>query len=477
MSVIAEYPWIAPLVQRDTLTRFIHDPLTPLQLHRLAAIPERWEAHAGDTQTFSKAALKPAVVTPRPAGQDPEPEHNKYEQWRVEAHAYNGTTDIDMQVARGGIVPLNLQQVKEEVERAGRSISRVARNKLFSRYLGGHAIVESVIDDGSNTTVVVNSVAGWSDVLRENGQLVNTSLTDAKIYEVNGDAPSVASSRVVGVVPDYPLLYPDGPGKLILSGLPTIAPLDVLTAFDRPLVIYSGGGKSSDDITTAHTLTLDDLQRATAHLRDDSNSVHPQGGCFYGHIAPLAEQGVFRDNAMQRANEGRFDGVPYLHLAVGYHAGTMFYTNNENPALGTIGKKHKGTGPRTKAIAGPEFGGDVVNRNGVKLTYTIITAAGSLYEKYIDERELLADSGLTGRAGGMQVTSNSVQIVTDRIQFILRSPLDRLQRKWSFTWAWDGDFGVPSDQRGGQNDGDGTTVGDWTRRFKRAAVIVSAVPT
>lgn len=477
MSVLADYPWLAPLVQQGTLARIIHDPLTPLQLFRMGAIPERWEAQVGASMTFSKAGLKPAIVIPRLAGQDPEPDFNKYEQWSVTAMPYNGSTDIDMQAARAGIVPLNLQQVKEECERAGRSIGRVARNSLFRTYLGGHSLIESAAVVGGNTEVHVNSLAGWRERLQPNGQiaLVGNTANTSKIYTINGAAPSVTTSRVIAAVPDDND-YPDGPGTLTLSGTPTIAANDRIDAFDAARVIRSGGANSIDAITSANTLTLDDIQRATAILRSNNNSVHADGQCFYGHLDPLAEQSVFRDNAMQRANQTLYEGAPYQNLAVGYTSGTSFYTNSESPNEGTVGRLVAGTGSRTGAVSAPEIGGDVVNRFGVRILRTIITASGVQYEKYIDEREMLSEAGLNGKVGGMQVTSNGVVVMTDRIQFIMRAPIDRLQRKWSFAWDFSGDYGMPSDQFGGSNRGDGTGLLDQTPRYKRAVIIESAAP-
>jgi hypothetical protein len=251
---------------------------------------------------------------------------------------------------------------------------------------------------------------------------------------------------------------------------------DRLEAFDRPRIVRSGGAASIDAITSANVLTLDDIQRAVAFLRGSYNGVHPQGQCFYGHVDPLAEQGLFRDNAFQRANQTLYEGAPYQNLAVGFHAGTAFWTNAESPSEGTVGRLVAGTGSRTGAISAPEIGGDVVNRNGIRIVRTVITADGVQYEKYIDERELFSEAGINGKAGGMSVISNGVQVPTDRIMFLMRAPIDRLMRKFSFSWDFSGDYGMPSDQFGGNNRGDGTGALDHTPRYKRAVVIESAAP-
>ncbi|MCK9513121.1 MAG: hypothetical protein M0R28_18095 [Pigmentiphaga sp.] len=477
MTILLDHPWLDPLIQEGLLMRIIHDPLTSLTLFRLSAIPEPWAAQAGEDATFTKAGLKEPIVTPGEPGVDPEPDFNTYEQWRVVAQSYSGTTDVDMTAAFAGIVPLNMQQLKEEVVRAGRSIGRVSRNAMFRAYLGGHSIAEVVSVSGGDTHIQVNSLAGWRERIKPSGQLtlVGSTSDTSKIYTVNGLPPSVTTSRVIAAIPDDDK-YPDGPGTLVVSGTPNIVANDRIEAFDRPHVIRSGGAKSVDAITKANVLTLDDIQRATAWLRSNSNSPHAEGECFHGHIDPMAEQSVFRDNAFQRLHEGRFEDEAIRNMALGYTAGTAFFTNNECPNYGTVGKKVAGKGSRSLAISAPEIGGDIRNRHGVNIVRTLITASGVMYEKYIDQSAFVSEAGIGGKMGSARVTSNGVEINTDRIAFILRQPQDRRQRRFSFTWAWDGDFGIPSDQLGGMNNGDGTGLMDWTPRYKRAVIIESASP-
>jgi len=60
-------------------------------------------------------------------------------------------------------------------------------------------------------------------------------------------------------------------------------------------------------------------------------------------------------------------------------------------------------------------------------------------------------------------TENWVQVMTQRIRYIMRAPLDRLQQVVGQAWSWSGDFAVPSD----------SLTGD-SARFKRAVVIEHA---
>jgi len=86
-----------------------------------------------------------------------------------------------------------------------------------------------------------------------------------------------------------------------------------------------------------------------------------------------------------------------------------------------------------------------------------------VYEKYIDESQFLTDAGVTGKIGEFSVMNGGVAVMSERIRYILRAPLDRLQQIVSQSWSWSGDFPVPSDGLVGNS-----------ARFKRAAVIEHA---
>ena len=76
--------------------------------------------------------------------------------------------------------------------------------------------------------------------------------------------------------------------------------------------------------------------------------------------------------------------------------------------------------------------------------------------------KLETDAGITGKVGEPKITNNSIEVFTDRIQLILRSPLNRLQDLVSTSWKFIGDWPVRTD----------ATTGD-AARFKRFAVVMS----
>lgn len=97
---------------------------------------------------------------------------------------------------------------------------------------------------------------------------------------------------------------------------------------------------------------------------------------------------------------------------------------------------------------------------GLDIKRALVIGGGAIYEKYIDESAFITEAGVQGKIGEFSIVNGGVQIMTQRIRYILRAPQDRLQQIVGQAWSWSGDFGVPSD----------ALVGN-SARFKRCTVI------
>ena len=115
------------------------------------------------------------------------------------------------------------------------------------------------------------------------------------------------------------------------------------------------------------------------------------------------------------------------------------------------------------AVLSPDVGAEVRNAAGLALQRTVITGGGAIYEKYIDEGKYISEAGVTGKIGQFSIINGGAAVMTRRIRFILRAPLDRLQQVVSQTWSWSGDFPIPSDALSGN-----------AARFKRSLIIEHA---
>ena len=93
----------------------------------------------------------------------------------------------------------------------------------------------------------------------------------------------------------------------------------------------------------------------------------------------------------------------------------------------------------------------------------LFTAQGGVMEYYSDLEALITEAGVTGRVGDPRIINNGIEIFSDRIQLIIRGPLNRLQDQISTSWKIIADWPVRTDAATG-----------GTERFKRFKVIEHA---
>lgn len=448
---------IATIIQDNTLARVFHDALYPELLYRAEAASEKWDAQIGERQIITRSGLFGVDTKPITPGVDPLPENEAFEQWDVLAAQYGKSSDVNMAVSRTTLASLFLRKTKNLGLNAGQTLNRIARNRLFCSYLGGHTVADT--GGAPTTSFRVGSINGFTHHL-QNGQLQPVSASNTKAFYVNG---VLQAEFIVAATPDS-ASEPYGPGTLTISGSGvTVVADDSIVAIDAAAIVRSGGGSSVDSIASTDIITLADVRAAVAHLRRNRVPAHPDG-YYHVHLDPLTESQLFADSEFKQLNESNYQDAPYQMFAVGKLLGCIFYTNSESPSdLNTGTLIASRPGGATAARLGSEISAEVINEGGVRVLRTIITGGGALYEKYIDENEYLSDAGVQGKVGSFSVVNNGVQISTERIRYIARAPQDRLQQQVSQSWSWSGDFGVPSDFLGGLTGA----------RYKRAVVIES----
>ena len=139
----------------------------------------------------------------------------------------------------------------------------------------------------------------------------------------------------------------------------------------------------------------------------------------------------------------------------------MFFRNSENPLPETVVRG-------TSGVYSPvdPFGGDLYSNgnpsSGVRIHRTLFFGFGGVYEYYQDLSALITDAGITGKVGKSTINNNGIEVNTDRIQLVLRSPLNRLQDMVSTSWKFIGDWPVRTD----------ATTGD-SARYKRLCQVLS----
>jgi hypothetical protein len=96
----------------------------------------------------------------------------------------------------------------------------------------------------------------------------------------------------------------------------------------------------------------------------------------------------------------------------------------------------------------------------VQIHRALFTGQQALNEYYQDLSQYISDAGLNGKVAAPQITNNGIEVFSDRIQLVMRAPLNRLQDVVSTSWKWVGDFVVRTD----------AATGD-AARFKRELVV------
>src|SRR4029077_9482610 len=106
---------------------------------------------------------------------------------------------------------------------------------------------------------------------------------------------------------------------------------------------------------------------------------------------------------------------------VGHISGILFFMNTESPDPLNTGTRVSNPGVTGLAQYSPEIGAETTNDSGVDIGRLIVTGQGAIYERYLDESQLVTEAGVMGAIGTFDVVNGGIQILTERIRLILRS--------------------------------------------------------
>lgn len=459
-STIIQSPDIRALVQQNMLERAFHDALFPRLLYRSEAAPQLWAANVGDTQLFTGKGLMPVNLNPLVPGQDPIPVSYSTEQWSATLNQYAGTIDTAMPTSIVAIANLFLTNAQQLGLQAGQSMNRITRDRMFNAAISGNTVTTAAV--GPTSTLPVERLNGFTTARNPNlsgGSPVTFSPVSASnplaITVFTGVATSV---NVIGFT-SATLGDEVGPGTLTLSAPVTVGARAYVISFDASAEQFVGGGNQTDAVGPTDILQIQDCLTAVSGLRQ--NNVPPHGdGHFHAHLDPIAESEIFADPAFQRLNTSIPDYYMYRDFAIGALLGAIFIRNTESPQPSTVF-----TGPGGVYSQNDPFAGDLFanGTTGTPLHYTLFTGQGGILEYYQDPSWLLTEAGVTGKVGEFQIDNNGIEVFTDRIQLVIRAPLNRLQDLVSTSWRFLGDWPVRTDASTG-----------GTARYKRFTAIVSA---
>lgn len=446
---------VAAIIQDRTLERVFHDALYPRLLYRSEAMAEVWPANLGERMVFTRSGLIPVNVNPLTPGQDPTAATYGFEQWEVEARQYGNTLDTHFPTSNVSIAPLFMRNTVNLGLNAGQTLNQIVRDRLFRAYLGGNTAL-AVAGTAGQTQIQVASINGFTETLL-NARPVPVSAAAPIAATVDGEAVSV-----IGAQPLNPA-EPFGRGTLFLAaglvGNPAIR--SAVLASNRSRIMRVGGAATVDGLTAGSVLTLQTFIDAVAAMR--GQKIPPcSDGFYHVHLTPEGEAQLYADQAFRQLYQSLPESAAFRDLAIGQLVGCRFYRETENPDISNSGALVS-SGASNSLVSG-EIGGEVVNNAGVQVKRAMILGGGAIYEKYLDESKYISEAGVTGKIGQFSIVNNGVQVMTQRIRYIIRAPLDKLQQVVAQTWSWSGDFAIPSD----------ALTGTTGARFKRAMAVEHA---
>jgi len=461
-STIIQAPEIRALVQENILERAFHDALFPRLLYRGEAAPVLWPANVGDTMAFTGVGLIKPKMKPLVPGTDPLPSTYSSEQWTAQLQQYADSIDTNMPTSIVAIANLFLRNAQQLGLSSAQALNRIPRNRMYNAGLSGWTVADG--GQGPVTTLRVKRLNGFTRARRPDlpsGSPVRYDFVSANnplsvtIFDQTG--PAEVTRSVIGYTPDTPG-DEVGPGTLTLSG-GAVTVLDRAYVFsaDRTFLVRVGGGNKVDDVGSTDLLKLADIRSAVSRFWQQNVPEQPDGR-FHCHLDPISQAQIFADPEWQRLLTSLPDYFMYRQFAVGELLNCVFFRNSEAPLPDTVDGGLTATFTQDDPFAGELYNNGTTA--GVKIHRPLFVGQGLLYEYYQDLSQLITEAGVTGRVGEPRISNNGIEVMSDRIQLIIRAPLNRLQDLVSNSWKFIGDWPVRTDG----------AVGD-AARYKRAVVI------
>ncbi len=412
---IQNFPAILqPIIQQGFLEREFEQALVSRLGYRACADREEISVGIGETLTKTRAGLKPAVTTPISAAANTNldngltPGNWGVEQYTLTINHYAATSDLNIVTSRVGIASQFLQNAYANGEQAARSLDELARNALYSAYLGGNTRVRVTLGS-AGPTVAVDDLRGFQFAFVNGVQSpvsVSNPLTvtiGANVYTAIGAAPDAtnASTAWNGVS-----------GVLSLSGNVSVADgtvsNTVIAASASSLIRPAGRGNVSQ-ITANDTLTMSCLLDAVARLR--MNAVPEINGSYNCYLDPVSSRQLFSDPDFKLLFQGATS------------ANQVFRKGMTNDFLGLRFM------PTTEVFVQQHPG-----LPNVMIRRPVICGAGALIE-----------GDFAGITAHDVAPANSIVTIVDGVAMVTREPIDRLQQIIAQSWYWIGGFCAPSD--------------------------------
>ena len=276
------------------------------------------------------------------------------EQYTLTINQYGDTIDLNMVSEGVGIASQFLANARTNGVQAMQSLDRIARNALFGGavggvggYLGGNTRVIVTLSAPS-TTLRVDDIRGFQNVLNSYGQVVSVGSTSGMTVTVGSNAYTLVSSAADAVNVST---SPSGlSGTLTFSTNVSVSDgtsAQPVIAATAPLVLRPNGrlttaalvaptgtyGASS--YTPGDTLGIQTVLGAVAALR--MNNVPTVNGSYNCYLDDQQMLGLFRDGDFKYLYRGAYGSETYQAGSIVELLGVRFVPTTEAPQQVTLG--------------------------------------------------------------------------------------------------------------------------------------------
>ena len=412
---------IRAIVQDGLLEAAFDNALVPDFLFPTAADIEQVPGQKGQRITRTRTGLLTPQTTAL-TGDIASADNYSIEQFSGVLDQYGNSIDTNMLGAATAQASKYVQDVQTLGINAGQSLNRIARTRLYGAYAGGRTWVRTA-DGASNTSVDVQSVDGFATVL-VNGVPTAVSASNPLSITINGVANTVTGVDTAN-------------RRLTLGTATTDTAGHAVIAANAPTTIRPNARATAFNLVSTDTATVGLFFDAVARLRNMNVPPLPSGN-YQAHVDPFTMRQLLSDTEFRQAFQSQGPSDTYAQGRLTIFGGVEFVLNNEVPTV-------SGDGMTVSTARRP-----------------IVLGGGSLIAMPLENQGMLLDGTDVADVPGISVidaAGSGLQVV-----LITRPPQDRLQQVVSTSWAWTGDFAVPTDSLA---NGDSALV-------KRAVVIEHA---
>ncbi|MEB0078017.1 DUF4043 domain-containing protein [Pseudomonas sp. CCI3.2] len=426
---------LQPIIQQGFLEREFQSGIHSRLGFRAIADREEIPNKVGETVTKTRTGLKAPVTTPLNPSTNTNldngltPSGWTVEQYSLSMNMFGDTIDLNMVTQGVGIAKQFMKNAEVNGVQAAQSLDRLARNALFSSYLGGNTRVRTTLGAPA-LTLAVDDIRGFQYVLA-NGVMVPVSVATpmtvtvgAGVYTLSsvvadGSNVSTAPIGVSGVLTfTANVSVSDGTaGNGVVSSV-------------GPSVLRPSNRASTSSLIATDLLTMQTVLASVARLR--TNNVPTINGAYNVYLDDNHLLELFQDADFKLLYRGAYGSETYRSGQIIELLGARFITTTEayQQTLGAV--------PIRRAIVCGQ--GALVEGNFASIGYS--------------------DVG----------DGDALKVMVDDICMVTREPLDRLQQIIAQSWYWIGGFAVPTDATANP-----TIIPTASNSyFKRAVVIESA---